>query len=398
MSHGFVLYDDQRARALHPFALTRPAGELRAGAELIRERWEWSTGQQASGFVAAATLRDFEEVGAPPAATGVLAAGTIVVNSRGAPRLAPLPAGDAWHVGGRVAAVRLSAPLEVAALADGTLTLESLTRGPAVEIDGWWIDDVWDLIRHLNAMLASDIDALAAEGDSPPAQLTVLGAHPAMIARGAYVEPLAFADTSAGPVLVRDGARISAFTRLVGPCVIGRNAMVAGGRVSGCSIGDGVRVHGEISASIMIGQANKAHDGFVGHSVIGRWANLGAGTITSNLKNSYGEVAMWTAAGQRDTGLQFLGTMLGDHAKTGIGTRLTTGCVIGTGANVFGSEMPPKFVPPFAWGDSPPYQTFALEKFLEVAERVMSRRTVPLGSGMRALLTEAFSLRENFTP
>ena len=148
----------------------------------------------------------------------------------------------------------------------------------------------------------------------------------------------------------------------------------------------------------MIGQANKAHDGFVGHSVIGRWANLGAGTITSNLKNSYGDVAMWTAAGQRETGMQFLGTMLGDHAKTGIGTRLTTGCVIGAGANVFGSVMPPKFVPPFAWGDSPPYQTFALEKFLEVAERVMSRRRVALGGGMRALLSQAFSLRETFTP
>ena len=398
MSGGLVLYDDARARALHPFALTRPAGELRAGAELIRERWERVTGEAATGFSGAAHLRGFDEAGAPPFVSGQIDAGTILVNARCAPVLATLPAAESWQVNGRVAAVRLASALDAAVLVDGSVSMESLARGAAGEIGGWWIDDVWDLIRHLNAMLASDIEALAGEGGAPPAQLTVLGEHPALISSGAYVEPFVFADTMAGPVLVRDGARISAFTRLVGPCVIGRNATVAGGRVAGCSIGDSVRVHGEISATIMIGHANKAHDGFVGHSVIGRWANLGAGTITSNLKNSYGEVAMWTAAGQRPTGLQFLGTMLGDHAKTGIGTRLTTGCVIGAGANVFGSVMPPKFVPPFAWGDAPPYETFAFDKFLEVATRVMARRNVTLSERMRSLFEGAFAQREAFTP
>ena len=101
----------------------------------------------------------------------------------------------------------------------------------------------------------------------------------------------------------------------------------------------------------MIGHANKGHDGFVGHSILGRWANLGAGTITSNLKNSYGTVTLRTSQGDRDTGMQFLGSLIGDHVKTGIGTRLTTGCILGAGANVFGSMMPPKLVPPFAWGE-----------------------------------------------
>ena len=90
--------------------------------------------------------------------------------------------------------------------------------------------------------------------------------------------------------------------------------------------------------------------------------------------------------------------MFGDHAKTAIGTRLNTGTVIGAGANVFGSAMPPKFVPPFAWGDVPPYETFGVDKFLEVAEHVMSRRSVPLSSGQRAMLRAAWDLRSSLRP
>jgi UDP-N-acetylglucosamine diphosphorylase/glucosamine-1-phosphate N-acetyltransferase len=180
--------------------------------------------------------------------------------------------------------------------------------------------------------------------------------------------------------------------------VIGANAIVAGGRIAGSAVGEYSRVHGELSSSIFIGHANKAHDGFVGHSVIGRWANLGAGTITSNLKNSYGTVSVWTPSGVRPSGLQFAGSFIGDHAKTGIGTRLTTGSVVGAGANVFGDRMPPKFVPPFAWGDAAPFAEFELEKFLEVAERVMRRRDVPLGDGARRTLRAAWERRGRIAP
>ena len=223
--------------------------------------------------------------------------------------------------------------------------------------------------------------------------LTVIGAHPVHVERGARIEPFVVADASAGPVLVRAGAQVQAFTRLVGPCVIGEGATILGGRVSGCGIGPRSKICGEISATIVIGHANKGHEGFVGHSVIGAWANLGAGAITSNLKNSYGEVSLWTPSGVRRTGLQFLGALIGDHAKLGIGTRLTTGCVVGTGANLFGTRMPPKAVPPFAWGDGEPWETFDLERFLSVAERVMARRDAVLTAGARAQWRAAFAAR-----
>jgi UDP-N-acetylglucosamine diphosphorylase/glucosamine-1-phosphate N-acetyltransferase len=193
-------------------------------------------------------------------------------------------------------------------------------------------------------------------------------------------------DAAAGPILVQPGTHIHAFTRVNGPCYIGQNVNVMGGDISGCSIGDVSKVRGELSSTVVAGYANKGHDGFVGHSYIGRWVNLGAGTVTSNLKNTYGTVALWTPTGVRDTGMQFLGTMFGDHVKTGIGLRLTTGTVLGAGANVYGN-MPPKVVAPFSWGDSPPYTIYQPDKFLETAARMMSRRHVELSEDARRHLS-----------
>jgi UDP-N-acetylglucosamine diphosphorylase/glucosamine-1-phosphate N-acetyltransferase len=200
---------------------------------------------------------------------------------------------------------------------------------------------------------------------------------------------MVFFDASAGPILVRRGATIQAFTRLVGPCVIGEDSIVLGGRVAASSIGEHCRVHGEVSMSVFTGHANKGHDGFIGHSVLGRWVNLGAGTVNSNLKNNYSEVALSTPRGLERTGMQFLGAFIGDHAKTAIGTRLTTGAVIGAGANIYGAGITPRHVPPFAWGYDAS-EVWELEAFLETAQRAMKRRDVPLNEKGRRQLTGAW--------
>jgi UDP-N-acetylglucosamine diphosphorylase/glucosamine-1-phosphate N-acetyltransferase len=194
---------------------------------------------------------------------------------------------------------------------------------------------------------------------------------------------------SDGPILVRRGSTISAFTRITGPCYIGENTIIAGDRITKCSIGEVSKIRGEISSSIVLGHSNKGHTGFVGHSYIGRWVNLGAGTTTSNLKNTYGVIGLLTSGGRRETRMQYLGSLVGDHAKTGIGTMLNTGTLIGAGANVFGTSMPSKYVPPFAWGNSTPHGVYAVDRFLAVAERVMARRHVDLSPGMRQQLERA---------
>jgi UDP-N-acetylglucosamine diphosphorylase/glucosamine-1-phosphate N-acetyltransferase len=405
------LYDDSVARAFEPFALTRPASELRAGALLLRERWEHALGrgggrggrgERSAGVVTSAHLSDFDEPWSVPVVSGALPKGSVVANSRCAVALSPIAKGAVFRCGDSVAAVTLGRDVEAEELASGKLALESLAPKGArtIEIQGRWIEHVWEFIVHLSPMLNEDVPVLAKGGGRRPSRTgsslagaIVGGEHGVCAEDGAVVEPQVYFDTTAGPVLIRRGATVQAFTRIVGPCVVGMESLVGGDKISGSSIGETCKIHGEMSATILIGHSNKGHDGYVGHSYFGRWVNLGAGTITSNLKNTYGTVQLWTPDGLRDTGLQFLGTFFGDHAKTGIGTMLNTGTVIGAGANVYGGETTPKAIPPFAWGERPPYSTYRMDKFIEVARRMMARRHVDLTDRQIRLLNAAFERR-----
>ena len=391
------LYDDARARSFQPFALTRPVGELRAGALLVRERWTRALGSDAAGHVTSPVLSGFAEPGAAPVLERAwMPAGSWIVNARFAPSLARAPDADVLEADGRVVAVRLDKGTN-ADVGDGAADLELMdahrTRTRAT-VDGWWMDEVWDYVRHLVPMLDADIAILGAGMRSTlPRGAIHVGEHPVYVEDGAVVEPSVCFDTTSGPILLRATSHVQAFTRLVGPLYVGAHSVLTTDRIAASSIGDTCKVHGEMSNSILIGHSNKGHDGFVGHSMLGRWVNLGAGTITSNLKNTYGTVQLWTPSGVRETGMQFLGTLFGDHAKTGIGMRLTTGCVLGAGANVYGSTMPPKAVAPFSWGEAGDFRAYRVDKFLEVAERMMSRRHVTLEEASRQQLRTAFAER-----
>jgi UDP-N-acetylglucosamine diphosphorylase/glucosamine-1-phosphate N-acetyltransferase len=391
------LYDDAAARDFEPFASTRPTCELRAGALLLRERWERALKMKAAGVVTSAHLDDYDEPWGVERVRGVLPKGSVLANSRCAVALTPTVAADAWRCDGRIAASLLHRDLDTEELASGALSLEDLSHdtGRMTNVQGLWIDQVWDFIAHLARMLNDDITALIVSDGQNGAAVpgSGSGAHPVFAEDGATIEPQVYFDSASGPVLIRRGATVQAFTRVVGPCVIGGESIVGMDRIAAASIGEHCRVHGELNTVVMLGHSNKAHDGFLGHSYLGRWVNLGAGTITSNLKNTYGTVQLWTPHGEKDTNVQFLGTFFGDHAKTGIGMSLTTGSVIGAGANIYGSGPTPKAVPPFAWGEQPPYSTYKLEKFLEVARRAMSRRHVELSLRQTRQLSAAHERR-----
>lgn len=395
---ALYFYDDVRARQFEPFALTRPVSELRAGTSLIRRRWEHATSLESAGFISSPHLAHFEEGKAPPAVApkSEIPAGSIVVNSRCViPLDLQLDRFDLLMCQGFACAVRLARPVPASQFADGTLDLGTIqTSLGGRKINGRWISEVWEFIATLNDQLLEDIPLRAKFLEATAkTTATTIGDHGIFVEEGAKIGPQVVLDASDGPILIRTGAVIAPFTHLVGPIAVGRDSQILGDRVGGSSIGDTCKVHGELSSSIFLGHSNKAHAGFVGHSYLGRWVNLGAVTTTSNLKNTYGPVQLWTPTGVRTTGMQMLGTIFGDHAKTGIGTMLSTGTVIGAGANVFGANTPPKVVPPFAWGDGEPYDTYDVARFLTVAERVMSRRHVELGNKARMQLAEAHKRR-----
>ncbi len=391
------LFDDAKARLFEPFALTRPASELRAGAELIRNRWERIARKKAYGFIGAAHLADFDESGAPPAVAGekTIPAGSVIANSRFVAALESVidDTSASYSCDGHVCAVRLRKSTNMETLASGDARLEDFVESDTITspLDGRWLGEVWDLIGQLAAQLAEDVPAIGRSLSGAAVEnATLVGNHAVYIETGASIEPFVVIDASEGPVLIRRGASIAAFTRIVGPCYIGEDTVIVGDAIRACSIGDVCKVRGEMSGSVMIGHSNKGHTGFIGSTYVGRWVNFGAGTTTSNLKNTYGPVALWTPRGIEDTGLQFLGSLVGDHAKTGIGTTLTTGCVVGAGSNIYGAATTPKYVPPFSWGDAEPYSRYDREKFLEVAGRMMARRHVTLSDGGRRQLEEAY--------
>jgi UDP-N-acetylglucosamine diphosphorylase/glucosamine-1-phosphate N-acetyltransferase len=380
VTHALYLLDPEPTAAWAPFAGARPVCELRAGAHLIRERWEAFVGSEAAGIFALPHLAGFVEPGVPAVLPRRAVTGPAVIGSSTfAPQgLAPaLPGGTfrltaggmtvGWGVG---PGVRWDGPQPHAA---------------PIEVMGVVLHGVHGLIPALERLLPDDLRALLGDTDPIPAGSTVLGDPAALALRDAAVEPGVVFDVRGGPVVLESGAEVRAGTRLEGPVWVGANAHVLGGPVRGSAIGPRTNVRGEVSHCVFLGYANKAHDGFVGHSVIGRWANLGAGTITSNLKNTYGRVRLDVAGTPLETGLQFLGSLIGDHAKTAIGTLLGTGTVIGTGANVFDAVRPPKYVPPFAWGATGSAR-LSRDGFLKIVERVLPRRDVVVDDATRAVL------------
>jgi len=395
---ALYFYDDARARQFEPFALTRPGSELRAGTSLIRKRWERATSLESAGFISSPHLAHFEEGKAPPAVApkGEIPAGSIVINTRCViPLDLELDRFDLLMCDGAACAVRLARALPVSQFADGSIDLGAIqTSLGGRRITGRWINEIWVFIGTLVEQLTEDIPRRAKALEATElTDATVIGSSGVFVEEGANIGPQVVLDSTAGPILIRKGAVVAPFTHLVGPIAVGRDSQILGDRVATSSIGDHCKVSGELSNSIILGHSNKAHAGFVGHSYLGRWVNLGALTTTSNLKNTYGPVQLWTPSGVKNTGQQFLGTVFGDHVKTGIGTMLSTGTVIGAGANVFGANTPPRVIPPFAWGSAEPYETYDVTRFLVVAERAMARRQVELGDKARKQLAEAHKKR-----
>jgi UDP-N-acetylglucosamine diphosphorylase/glucosamine-1-phosphate N-acetyltransferase len=245
--------------------------------------------------------------------------------------------------------------------------------------DGGLIDTAYRLVAETPGRLEADLAFHAAGrdgADSMPEGVWKLGDHPVMLGSDVTLEPGVVLDVRRGAIRLADSVEVRAGCRLEGPLSVGRETVLLGGAIGTSSLGPVCRLRGEIEESTILGYANKAHDGFLGHAYLGRWVNLGALTTNSDLKNSYGAIRLGGPDGPIETGLTKLGCLLGDHVKTAIGTRLNTGSVVGAGSNLFGDSLPPTWVPPFSWGSDPGSSLYERDRFLDVAGRVLPRRGV----------------------
>ncbi len=255
------------------------------------------------------------------------------------------------------------------------------TRLPNVTCKFRTWEYLWDIVLANPDQITSDFAAAGKWGIEGTIQQPCAirgGKNDIYVAPQAAVHPMVVIDAEKGPVYIDQGAQIQPFSRIEGPCYIGQESIVLGAKCrEGNTIGPFCRIGGEVEASVIQGYSNKYHDGFIGHSYIGEWVNLGALTTNSDLKNDYSTVSI-TLEGQGsiDTGSTKVGSFIGDHTKTSIGTLLNTGCYIGAMAIIMATGKPlPKFIPSFAWFvEGVVTKGFGRTALYETAKVAMSRR------------------------
>ena len=268
------------------------------------------------------------------------------------------------------------------------------------EVDAKVMHYPWDLVSNNGEQLISDFNLLTSKVAGNKIKGRVYpGAHllnqeSIFIDEGAKVKPGVVLDAEEGPIYIGKDAKIFPNAVIEGPAFIGNKSSIKiGAKIyENTSIGEVCKVGGEVEGSIIHSYSNKQHDGFLGHSYLGMWVNLGAGTNNSDLKNNYGSVKVIINSEQVDSGSMFVGLTMGDHSKCAINTMFNTGTVVGVSSNVLGAGFPPKYIPSFSWGGAESMTSYDVEKALDVAKRVMARRNIKLTEVEEKVFREIFDM------
>jgi UDP-N-acetylglucosamine diphosphorylase/glucosamine-1-phosphate N-acetyltransferase len=387
------IYENRRVADLFPLTLTRPASDLLCGLTTLGQKQKRHFAPEVVGYLCRPALAEWlraREPGAPVNdPTWLRGAPTVLVNARWLAPHAPAPSPRALFAdgpfigtaGGEIAFAVLD-PRRLQALAPATVTdclNDWLQTLPRKEVGGRVIGRVWDLLDHNGDELAHDFELTcdpAAIGCPPPGFGLVGHADQLFIHPSAQIEPMVAADTTRGPVVIGEGAVVSAFTRLEGPCAIGPHTHLIGAKVrAGTTIGPHCRVGGEVECSVVLGYANKYHEGFLGHSYVGEWVNLAAGTITGDLRFDYRPVSVDFGGVEVPTERTKVGGLIGDHAKTGLGVLLDCGTTLGCFAQVLPTgTLAPRSVPAFHRAGPDGLTPLSADRLIETADVVMRRR------------------------
>jgi len=273
---------------------------------------------------------------------------------------------------------------------------KQLSKLPCKKIAVETVLNLWDLIRFQEKLLEKDIEKMI-KGKRLASHYRegVFAVNPKkiFIDRNCQIQPGAVLDASQGPIYIEEGVSIGANSVLTGPVYLGYETIIQPlSRINRHTyIGPVCKIGGEVSESIIQSFSNKQHAGHLGHAYLGSWCNLGAGTDNSDLKNNYSSIKVWTNQKLVDSKIIFLGLFMGDHSKTGIGTKINTGTVIGFSANVFGSSLSPKAIPSFAWADLDGRSTeYDLAKAQKTAKKAMERRGEKLTAAWQKLFQQIY--------
>lgn len=374
------LFDSQQIREnLLPFTFTRPVACIRIGILTISEKW------QKYGFEVGFETQDYLSQKFPSLTAIIKVNGALCPNASVVEAIKSLNSNEQLIAGETVLAINGSGAKSVTYHGEFRMIHQS-----------------WEIFQYNREQIEADFKLITTGRKSQPItdpHTIVYGEKNIFLEEGASIKA-AIINAEHGPVYIGKNAHVHEGAIIHGAFALCESAHVnMGAKIKGDStIGPFSKVGGEVSNAVIFGYSSKGHDGFLGNSVIGEWCNLGADTNTSNLKNNYAPVKLWSYSTQRfaQTGLQFCGLMMGDHAKCSINTMFNTGTVVGVGANLFGAGFPKNFVPSFSWGGASGLITFQVKKFYEVAEAVMKRRGIEFSGVEKQIIDKVFELTAQY--
>jgi UDP-N-acetylglucosamine diphosphorylase/glucosamine-1-phosphate N-acetyltransferase len=386
-----ILFDQEQSwKNLLPLTYTRPVSEIRIGILTIKEKWDLELNTVCSYLTKSYLnhkfpLKDEDN--------------SLFINGGLCPNAELL--GEIKKL--KPQQVLLKNNL-ILALVGASKDLNAIHSIEKIEFSGeiLFVKNVWDVFQKNGDAIKLDFELLTKNKRSQALSnsVTVIGdKNLVFLEEGAKAEACIL-NTTAGPIYLAKDAEIMEGSVVRGPFSLGEHsALKLSTKVYGpTTIGPHCKVGGEVNNSVIFGYTNKAHDGFLGNSVIAEWCNLGADTNNSNLKNNYGNVKLFNYAQTKmiDSGLQFCGLIMGDHSKSGINTMFNTGTVVGVAANIYGGGFPDTHIPSFSWGGSEGFETYRLEKLFETAEKVFERRSLKFNTTEKEILTSVFNLTKEF--
>ena len=390
---NYILFDDTTVRNnLLPFTFTRPVADIRIGILTIREKWEKYLKKEVSVKTEEYLSKKFPLVLAKKE-DNVWIDASVCPDKKIFDQIKALKPLQALTLHNKVIACNTGAK---------TMSeVKDFKKRTEIKNPVFVVEKVTDIFSKNGDALKADFELLTKGKRSQPLSKTntVLGGKNIFLEKGAKVEG-AILNGTTGPVYIAKDAEVMEGSIIRGPFALcEHSALKLGAKIYGpTTIGPHSKVGGEINNSVIFGCSNKAHDGFLGNSVIGEWCNIGADSNNSNLKNNYAEVKIWRYSVRKfvNTGLQFCGLIMGDHSKCGINTMFNTGTVVGVNANIFGAGFPRNFIPDFSWGGPMGFTTYGLPSAFETAEKVFERRGKRFDYIEKNILSHVFEITAEF--
>lgn len=397
---NFVIFDDERRSNFFPITYTRSTGDLRIGILKLRQRISSYLDLSGTNVIVSSELEAIYKerhndwkVNEIPKEETIFINSRIKINKNVKKAVLALRQDECLVNSETTLAARCNPKIKKITSESINSLFSELKKIENPEINCW--EYLWELIEENAEYIKRDFNDVFYDKDNyfeTELGTTVINPYNVWIGEGTVMKPGVVIDATDGPVIIDENVTILPNAVIIGPVYIGKGSTIkVGAKIyKGTSIGPVCKIGGEVEETIFQGYTNKQHDGFLGHSYLGEWINLGADTNNSDLKNNYKTVSIYFYPDKKKINSQshFLGVIIGDHSKTGINSTINTGTVIGIGCSLFGADLIKNHIPSFNIGTGTRSVEYILEEFIETAVLVKKRRGLKFSESEKELYSK----------